>query len=169
MTASVVDNVFDPPSFEGGSNGVGKLGYELGLAVMPVEGLTAKLFYMTDEDSSSGDKDVVNFWASYAVAGFTFAGEYNDASFKNAGVKDEADGYLLMVNYASGPFGITGRYHHTKYDPAGVTPSTKYKGFTVSPSAKVGDNLLLVAEFRTDKVTGGSKANSIGLEALFSF
>jgi len=140
-----------------------KPGYELGVAVTPLEGLTAKLFYMSDDKT---DRDVINFWASYAFSGFTFAGEYNSADYGAAG---DGDGYLLMANYATGPWGFTARYHHyeIKNDP-GFTID-KDSVITLSPSYKVGDNLLLVSEFRQDKFGGGVKSNAFALEALFTF
>lgn len=136
-----------------------KMGYELGVALMPVDGLTAKLFYISDDKT---DREVINFWVSYAFGGFTLAGEYNDADYGAAG---DGDGYLLMANYASGPAGITVRYHDYKDDFRAVDT----KGFTVSPSYKVGDNLLLVAEYRRDKYVGAGSYNTFALEALFTF
>ncbi len=180
FTASVIDNAFDPPSFNGSDdelNGVGKLGYELGVFVAPIEGLTAKLFYSSDKDAGLpiggiGKKEVINFWASYAISGFTFAGEYNDADYDfddgEGDVSGDAKGYLLLANYASGPAGITLRYHHVKGKEDGDSGLIG-KGFTVSPSLKVGDNLLLVTEFRQDKYAGGDKVKAFGLEALFTF
>jgi len=135
------------------------LGYEVGVALMPFEGFTAKLFYMSDEKT---DRDVINFWASYAVNGFTFAGEYNDADY---GAFGDGSGYLLMANYASGPWGITARYHDFEDDFRGIDNS----GFTLSPSYKVGDNLLLVAEARMDDWGGGVDSKQFALEALFTF
>jgi len=135
-------------------------GYELGVALMPVEGFTTKLFYITDDKT---DRDVINLWASYSVAGFTFAGEYNDADYGAAG---DGNGYLLMANYATGPYGITIRYHDFEDDFRGIEASA----ITLSPSYKVGDNLLLVAELRMDDVkVGGVDSTLIALEALFMF
>jgi hypothetical protein len=164
LMGSIVTDVF---GYAGGAieSDTDDLGYELGVAVMPMEGVTAKLFYMSDEKT---DREVINFWASYAVAGFTFAGEYNDADYDFGG---KGDGFLLMGNYASGPWGITLRYHDWDIKSGINNISTsKVKGFTLSPSYKVGDNLLLVAEYRTDDVkAGGSDVDSIALEALFTF
>jgi len=140
-----------------------KLGVELGVAVMPVEGLTAKAFYMSDDKT---DIDVVNVWASYAMSGFTFAAEYNKADYGDNG---KGDGYLAMANYANGPWGVTLRYH--AYDienDAGVTVD-KDKVITLSPSYKVGNNLLLVAEYRMDNFPGSTDSKSFALEALFTF
>jgi hypothetical protein len=163
IMGSVVTDVF---GYAGGAieSDTDDLGYELGVAVMPFEGFTAKAFYMSDEKTN---RDVVNVWASYAVSGFTFAAEYNDGDFESAG---KGDGYLLMGNYAMGAFGITVRYHDWDIENAVGTSTSKVKGFTVSPSYKVGDNLLLVAEYRTDDVkAGGADADLIALEALFTF
>jgi hypothetical protein len=161
VMGSVVTDVF---GYAGGptQQDTNDMGYEVGVALMPVEGLTAKAFYMSDEKT---DREVVNVWVSYAVNGFTLAGEYNDGDF--AGTQ-KGDGFLLMANYASGPWGITARYHDWDIKNAGVSVN-KVKGFTISPSYKVGDNLLLVSEFRTDDVSGGGDVNSFALEALFTF
>jgi hypothetical protein len=157
--ASVVTSAFNPLDRD-----TDQLGYELGLAVTPVEGLTAKAFYMKDEDS---DTDIINLWVSYAVSGFTFAGEYNTADYAGAG---EGDGFLLMANYATGPFGFTVRYQDYEIENSLGNTSLKSKGFTLSPSYKASENLLIVAEFRTDDVkVGGVDSTQIALEALFSF
>lgn len=167
VMGSVVNDVF------GYANGAVEsdtknMGYEVGVAVMPIEGLTAKAFYMSDKKT---DRDVINVWASYAVNGFTFAAEYNDADYANtgAGFAAKGDGFLLMANYATGPFGITVRYHDWDIRDGADAIFSKVKGFTVSPSYKASDNLLLVAEFRTDDVAGGDDSKSFALEALFMF
>ena len=140
-----------------------KPGIEVGAAVMPVEGLIAKVFYMSDDKT---DRDVINFWTSYSTSGFTFAGEYNKANYHDAG---DGSGYLLMANYATGPFGITLRYHGYKIkDDPGATID-KDSVITLSPSYKVGDKLLLVAEYRMDNFPGATDAKAFALEALFTF
>ena len=157
--ASVVNNAFNPIDYDSK-----KLGYELGVAVTPVEGLTAKAFYIKDNDSK---KDLYNFWVSYAVSGFTFAGEYNIAE-KDGPSSD--DGFLLMANYTTGPFGFTVRYHDFKVEDAVGATDIDSSGLTFSPSYKASDNLLIVAEFRTDDVkAGGVDSNQFALEALFTF
>lgn len=160
--ASVVNSAFDPVERD-----TTTLGTEVGLAIQPVEGLTAKLFYIQDD----GD-DLINFWTSYQVSGFTFAFEYNVADYELPEVPTEddlkeGDGYLLMANYASGAYGITLRYHDysLENDFGGEFESS---GITVSPSYKVGDNLLLVAEYRMDEIAD-TDVNTFALEALFTF
>jgi hypothetical protein len=157
--ASVVNNAFDPIDYDSK-----KLGYELGIALMPFEGLTAKAFYIADNDSKA---DLFNFWVSYAVGGWTFAGEYNIAD-KQGDSKD--DGFLLMANYAYGPWGITFRYHDFKTEDAFGFTDIDARGYTLSPSYKINDNLLLVAEVRHDDVkSGGADTDSLALELLFTF
>lgn len=158
VMGSVVTDVF---AYAGGplERDADNLGYEVGLALMPFEGFTAKAFYMSDDKT---DRDVINVWASYSMSGFTFAAEYNDADY---GAFGKGDGYLLMANYAKGPAGITVRYHDFEDDFRGISASA----ITVAPSYKVGDNLLLVAEYRMDDVDGGGDMKSFALEALFMF
>jgi hypothetical protein len=161
LMGSVVNDVF---GWTGGptQNDTEDLGFEVGLALMPVEGLTAKVFYMSDNKT---DYDVINAWVSYAYGPFTFAGEYNDADYSDDG---KGDGFLLMANYANGPWGITVRYHDFEIEDDLGDTFDEGKGITFSPSYKAGDNLLLVAEYRRDKV-GGEKINKFALEALFTF
>lgn len=142
-----------------------KPGYEVGVALMPVEGFTTKAFYMNDEKT---DREVINVWTSYAVAGFTFAGEYNTADYGPAG---DGDGFLLMANYATGPYGITLRYHDFEIKDAADATTAGGSAITLSPSYKVGGNLLLVGEYRMDSsdVPGGSDSDTFALEALFTF
>jgi hypothetical protein len=160
VMGSVVTSPFSPFAYS-----TDQVGYEVGAAVMPVEGLTAKLFYIVDTVDGADDNKIINFWTSYAWNGFTFAGEYNNAKYSGP---SKGDGYLLMANYASGPWGVTLRY--TDYDiKDGFGGSIdKDKAITLSPSYKVGDNLLLVSEVRRDD-SFGFKSNSFALEALFTF
>lgn len=157
LMGSFVTHPTDPTGMEFETD---EMGYELGAAVMPIEGLTAKLFYIVDTVDGGDDTKIINFWTSYAWNGFTFAGEYSTADF-GGGV--EADGFLLMGNYATGPYGITLRYASSAFD--GGEDATS---ITLAPSYKVGDNLLLVAEYRQDDF-GPFDANSFALEALFTF
>jgi hypothetical protein len=159
VMGSIVNDVF---AYAGGptERNAKKPGYEVGLALMPVEGFTTKAFYMHDEKT---DRDVVNVWASYAINGFTLAAEYNDADYGDAG---DGSGYLVMANYAKGNAGITVRYHDFDDDFRGISNAS---AITISPSYKVGSNLLLVAEFRMDEADGVPDSNLLAFEALFTF
>lgn len=170
--ASVVNSAFNPIERD-----TTTLGTELGLAIEPLEGWTAKLFYIQDDET-----DLINFWTSYQVSNFTFAAEYNVGDYGDnfdidgdgdmpAADNVDGDGYLLMANYATGNFGITLRYHDYSLEGeflGGTGTLIENSGFTISPSYKVSDNLLLVAEYRMDEF-GDEDVNSFALEALFTF
>jgi hypothetical protein len=160
---SVVTSAFNPNDRNNVDGVDDKSGYELGVALMPVEGLTAKAFYISDEDT---DTDIVNVWVSYAVSGFTFAGEYNTADYGPAG---DGDGFLLMGNYAKGPFGFTVRYHDFEIKSDGGAKLDDGSAITLSPSYKVGDNWLLVGEYRMDTSDTNGDSDAFALEALFTF
>lgn len=171
--ASAVNSAFD-----GDEGDASTVGTELGLALMPMEGFTAKLFYIMDEETT-----LTNFWTSYETGGFTFAFEYSMGEYDEGtsfewlgldvgGLIAEADGYLLMANYASGSFGITFRYHGYSIDAENDNLG-EATGITLAPSFAVGDNLLFVAEYKMEEFdTNGldsSDVNSFALEALYSF
>jgi hypothetical protein len=141
-----------------------KIGAELMLAVNPLDGVTAKAFYLTE-----GDVDLINVWASYAVDSWTLAAEYNTAE-GSAGVDSEADGYLLMANYSTGNYGITLRYHEWEVENAAGVTTEKMSGITISPSLAVNDNLLLVFEYRMDEDDlTDNDTDTVALEALVTF
>lgn len=160
FTVSVVNDLFSNPI----ETDTTSLGTEFGVHLAPAPGVTAKAFYLTETDRES-----VNVWASYEVAGFTFAAEYNTAE-GTTGLDEESDGYLLMANYASGDYGLTFRYHAYETDDAFGQTVTDLSGITIAPSLTVGDNLLLVAEYRldTDDVSD-IDTNTFAVEALFTF
>lgn len=176
LMGSVVTSPFDPtdrnedqdPVDVDGDGENDEMGYEVGLALMPIEGLTAKAFYMADQDT---DTDVVNVWASYAAKGFTFAAEYNTVEYgaDSTNVDGDGDGYLLMANYATGPYGFTVRYVDFELDTEGGATFDDGSSVTLSPSYKVGDNLLLVGEYRMDESDTNGDSDTIALEALFMF
>lgn len=176
LMGSVVTSAFDPTDRNEDEDPVGvdgdptndELGFELGAALMPVEGLTAKLFYISDGDT---DTDVINFWTSYAVAGFTFAGEFNTVDYgtKSANVDGDGDGYLLMANYATGPFGFTVRYHDFEIETSTGATFDDGSAITLAPSYKLGDNLLFVLEYRMDESDTNGDSDTVAVEALFTF
>lgn len=168
VMGSVVTSAFDPKDRNSTDGVDDKKGYEVGLAVMPVEGLTAKAFYISDGDT---DTDIINVWASYAVAGFTFAGEYNTVEYgdSSAVVDGDGDGYLLLANYTTGPYGFTLRYHDYEIETAAGATVDDGSAITISPNYKVGDNLLLVGEYRMDESDTRGDSDTYALEALFTF
>lgn len=149
---------------------------ELMVALHPAESVTLKGFYMTDKlDGTDEDTDLINVWASYSVADWTFAAEINTsenapAAVGFAGVGAEADGYLLMANYAWDKFGLTFRYHESEVEDATGTTLEELSAFTLAPSYTVSDNLLLVLEYRRDDDDiADASTNSLALEALITF
>lgn len=168
LMGSVVTSAFNPLDRNQTEDVDDKMAYEVGVAVMPVDGLTAKAFYIADEDT---DTDVINVWASYAVSGFTFAGEYNTVEYgtSSAIVDGEGDGYLLMANYATGPYGFTVRYHDFEIETATGATFDDASVITLAPSYKVGDNLLLILEYRMDESDTNGDSDTVALEALFTF
>lgn len=154
---SFVNDAFNPVD-----NDNENIAIEFGVAVEPVEGVTAKLFYIDNQDD-----EFYNFWTSYSVDAITLAFEYN---MKELDDGSEGDGYILMGNWASGKVGFTVRYHAMEIENADGDTTTETDGITLAPSYAVTDNLLLVAEYRmdTDDVADAD-TDQFALEALFSF
>jgi hypothetical protein len=153
--ASAVNSLTDPAEDD-----TTTMGAELGVAIQPFEGLTAKLFYLSEDDN-----DVINFWTSFQISNLLLAAEYSQGDYAD---ESEGDAYLLMANYAIGAFGITARYHEYSIDDAAGATIDENTGYTLSPSYKMGDNLLLVAEYRIDEF-GETDVNTFALEALYTF
>lgn len=168
VMGSAVTSAFDPTDRNDVDGTNDELGYEVGLALMPMEGVTAKAFYISDGDT---DTDIINVWASYSASGFTFAAEYNTVEYgsKSANVDGDGDGYLLMANYATGPWGFTVRYHDFEIETAAGATFADGSAITLSPSYKVGDNLLLVTEYRMDESDTNGDSDLFAVEALFTF
>jgi len=177
VMGSVVTSAFNPTDTNSNDGIDDKFGFEVGLALTPFEGFTAKAFFISDEDT---DTDIINAWVSYAIAGFTFAGEYNKAEYGGIGydydddgtidaVGTEGSGYLLMANYAAGPFGVTLRYHDFEIEDDSGATTDDGSAITFSPSYKVSDNLLIVTEYRWDKSDIRGDSETVAIEALFTF
>ncbi|MBQ0754724.1 MAG: outer membrane beta-barrel protein [Gammaproteobacteria bacterium] len=184
MFAVAVSVVNDLGDLEGEFRDSKKPAVETMLAFMPTDTWTTKVFYSTDENEGLGPNDeditLINAWTSFAIGDLLLAGEYNKSENNPVYATapgDEASGYLLMANYAFGKAGLTVRYHDwTLEDKSGVA-FEEVSGITVAPSYALTDNLLIVAEFRTDDieyldaVDGQVEAtsNSYALEALVTF
>jgi hypothetical protein len=173
---SAVDEVYGT---SGKTDNANNMGYETMLA-FHTGGFTIKGFYMSDSVAATVDKKVIDIWASYVTGGLTLAAEYCDGS-DMAAKGDDANGYLLMANYAWDKFGITLRYHLTdednSKDSAGAAVTDKeMSGITLSPSFKVTDNLTIITEYRMEsveyKLAGANTSddwNQFGIEALITF
>ena len=150
--------------------------FEMMLALRPIEGLTAKGFYLSDKNADNGESiDMFNVWTSYVVGGLTLAAEYNmsentPAAAAIAGAEAEADGYLVMANYAWRKWGVTLRYHESEVESAAGDTVEDLSGITLSPSFQIHENLLLVAEYRVDEDDlTGDETTIYALEALLTF
>lgn len=166
LAVSAVNDLADPEARDSE-----EMGYELMTAFMPTDSVTVKGFYMTDKlDGTDEDIELINVWASYAEGPLTLAAEYNTAD-NSAFLNSEADGYLLMANYAFDSFGLTLRYHD--YEVTNDVTGDVFEemsGITISPSVALSDNLLMVFEYRMDEneVTGDD-TTTFAVEALITF
>lgn len=169
FAASVVNDLGD---LEGEARDSEEPGIELMAAVMPTEEVTVKAFYMTDKLAGTNETtDLINVWASYASGPLTLAAEFNSSeNAPAAGAGFEANGYLLMANYAFEKCAITVRYHAWELENGSGVTTEEMSGLTISPSFAVSDNLLIVTELRMDEddVTGGD-TTSLAVEALITF
>lgn len=154
--ASVVNSAFDPLDRDSDPD------IELGVAFSPSENFTAKLFFNEEDED-----DIIDFWAEYGVGDFTFGAELITRDY---GAGGDGDGYLVMANYAPSDFGITFRYGAYEITDAMGVASIDTDSITIAPSFTVGDNLLLVAEYRMDSDNvSGLDSDTFALEALFTF
>ena len=162
--------VNDLGSLAGDDTDNGQIATELMIAVSPFEGFTAKGFYMTQADT-----DLINVWASYATGPVTLAVEFNEsenagAAVDIAGDDAEAEGFLVMANYAWDKFGITLRYHESTVENAAGTDVEELSAITFAPSYAVSDNLLIVTEYRADENDlDDLDADTFAVEALLTF
>lgn len=178
---SVVNDLGDP---EGEFRDSKKPAVETMLAFTPTDAWTTKVFYSKDENEALGpngeDITLINAWTSYAIGDLLLAAEYNQSENNPvyaSAPDDEASGYLLMANYAFGKAGITVRYHDWELETREGVVFEEVSGITIAPSYALTDNLLIVAEYRTDdiefidSVDGPIEASSdaYALEALVTF
>jgi len=154
LMGSVINSAFDPLDYNSDPD------VEIGIGISPGENFTAKVF-MIDE----GEDTYSNLWASYKVGNVTLAAEVVDRDLDTGA---DGDGYLAMFNYASGFFGFTLRY--VDYSIDDTFDPIETNSFTISPSFKIGDKLLIVTEYRMDEYdAGGIDNNTAVVEALFMF
>lgn len=163
--------VNDLGDLEGEARDAGELGVEVLAAVRPAKDWVVKAFYLTDELETGETSDLINIWGSYSPGPWTFAVEYNvseNAPAAGAGV--DAEGFLLMGNYAWNKWGVTLRYHEWELENAAGTTFQDMSGITLAPSYTFGDNLLFVFEFRADEDDVGSDGgDAFAIEALLTF
>jgi hypothetical protein len=157
VAVSVVNDLAGPQATDTEHPGI-----ETMVAFMPTENFTVKGFYSVD-----GDTKMLNTWAAYSADALTLAVEYN-SSEDTAFAGSEADGFLLMANYAFESFGLTARYHDYEVEDAAGASFEDASGITISPSFSVNDNLLMVFEYRMDEIND-EDVNYLAVEALITF
>lgn len=171
---SIVNDLGD---LEGEARDSEQPGYEFMAAFNLSEEVTFKGFYSQDKlDGTDETITLVNLWASYAAGPVTLAVEYNTSENAPAGIADyglgyDADGYLLMGNYAWDKVGLTLRYH--SYELDGDASDAEFSAITISPSITVSENLLFVFEARFDEIEEAGQDDrdetSFAVEALITF
>lgn len=157
VAVSIVNDLAGPQSTDSEHPGI-----ETMVAFMPTESITVKGFYSKD-----GDVELINTWASYSAGDLTLAAEYNtaeDSVFEGS----DADGFLLMGNYAFESFAVTVRYHDWNIEDASGANYEDASGITISPSFSVNDNLLMVFEYRMDEINDVD-VDYLAVEALITF
>ncbi len=153
---SVVNSLTDPTAT------AGKPATETMVALNLSDAVTVKGFYMEDDST-----EMVNIWAAYSADGLTLATEFSNSEKTG----DDADGYLLMANYAWDKYGVTVRYHESEVTATdGTTVLEDLSAITLASSYAVTNDLLLVAEYRMDDNALTSKSSdTFALEALLTF
>lgn len=162
LAVSVVNDLFDPQASDSENFAI-----ETMVAVNPIESVTIKGFYSVDKQENTDDRELLNLWASYSEGPLTLAVEYNTAE-NSVFDGSEADGYLLMANYAFEKFALTVRYHDWEVEDASGATFEEVNGITFSPSFSVNENLLMVLEYRIDEVNDVD-VDSFAIEALITF
>ena len=157
LYGAVVSSVWD-----GTDTDAEEIGFEVQASLMPVEEVTAKVAFLS-EDVGGFSTTLVNAWAAYFAGPLTVAGEVNLLS--NWLVEDnDGTGFLVMANYAlTDRVAVTGRFSSLDTD-AMADAATE---FTVSPSYAVTDNWSLLAEVRFDD--DGGSFQSYAVESLLTF
>ncbi len=140
-------------------------GFEAQVALMPVDGVTAKVTFLhevIDDTTTHDSQSEVNAWAQYAKGPLTVAAEYS--MLMNWKVKDETgNGWLAMANYKfTDKIAATVRYSGIKLK----TPKDPDTEVTFSPSYTISPNWLVLAEVRQEI---DLKATSYAMENTFSF
>lgn len=162
LYGAVVSDLWNPQEFDLKKSP----GFEGQVALMPVDGVTAKVTYlyqMYDKDvAGKDDQQLLNAWASYAKGPLTVAGEYNLLIDWDPTGKKGGNGWLAMANYKFNPLvAATVRYSGNKLEDTDADTEV-----TLSPSFQVSANWLVLAEgkYEIDK-----KSLDYAVESTFSF
>lgn len=139
------------------------VGFEAQVALMPVEGITAKAALAREDEQT-----LINVWGMLETGPLTVAAEVN--SMSDWGAYESGLGYLGMVNYGlSDQVGVTARYSAIAWTPVGGGEDDETSEITIAPSYAVSDNWGLVAEVKMLTVGDADAVPQIALESLLTF
>ncbi|WDE02984.1 porin [Thalassomonas viridans] len=144
--------------------------YDLAIQVKSIPDVTIHLGYTTEEIANY-DQALTNLWASYSKHGLTLAAEYNH--LEDWGGKDyEGDGWLVMANYEfTERIALTLRTSALEVENAADFEITDIEKWTISPSYKVSEDLLLVFEYSEteNNLLSGGDSDLFAIEAIVTF
>jgi hypothetical protein len=156
VAASVTDDYGIVPT--SGPNDADELAFDIALAYSGIENLSLSLGYADNND----DLEIVNVHASYSLGQLTIGGEYNDFDLDTG---EEADGYLLVANYAvNDDLSITVR--HSEVDSS--IPASNEEQTTVAANYSVTDNLSTIVEYSNGE-DGGADNDVFAVRGIFTF
>ncbi len=139
------------------------VGFEAQVALMPVEGITAKAALAKEDEQT-----LINVWGMLETGPLTVAAEVN--SMSDWGEYESGLGYLGMLNYGlNDQIGVTARYSAIAWTPMGGGEDDETSEITIAPSYAISDNWGLVAEVKMLTVGDADAIAQIALESLLTF
>ena len=163
LYGAVVSSVWDGAETDFSGDG-SDVGFEAQVALMPVEGVTAKAALAREDEQT-----LINVWGMLETGPLTVAAEVN--SMSDWGAYESGLGYLGMVNYGlSDQVGVTARYSAIAWTtPFGGGEDDETSEITIAPSYAISDNWGLVAEVKMLTVGDADAVTQIALESLLTF
>jgi hypothetical protein len=162
LYGAVVSSVWDGAETDFSGDG-SDVGFEAQVALMPVEGITAKAALAREDEQT-----LINVWGMLGTGPLTVAAEVN--SMSDWDEYESGLGYLGMVNYGlSDQAGVTARYSAIAWTPIGGGEDDETSEITIAPSFAVSANWGLVAEVKMFTVGDADAVTQIALESLLTF
>ena len=177
--ASLVTGVWDG----GGDTDLNNPGFEAQIALMPIEGLTAKIGFAGDiteevhaeeegvvhdhdDDDETYLKSEINAWVMYSMDNITVAGEFD---FLPNYYANGANGihFMAMANIGvTDEIGVTVRFSGAQDDLDNDDEELR-TSFTISPSYAFNDNLGSLIELK--QILGDDGETQIAFETIMTF
>lgn len=162
LYGAVVSSVWDGAETDFSGDG-SDVGFEAQVALMPVEGITAKAALAKEDEQT-----LINVWGMLGTGPLTVAAEVN--SMSDWGAYESGLRYLGMVNYGlSDQVGVTARYSAIAWTPIGGGEDDETSEITIAPSYAISANWGLVAEVKMLTVGDADAVTQIALESLLTF